>query len=44
MFASSIDPSRINDRLTRVMQVASRMHSRSDVFSLEEGKEEFKHP
>ena len=48
--ASSIDPSRINDRLQhQVMQVAasrvqgSRLMS-GDTLSLEEGKEEFKHP
>ena len=42
-FASSIDPNRINDRLNQqVMQVATRMHGRSDTHSLEEGKEEYK--
>ena len=45
-FAASIDPSRINDRLQhQVMQVAaSRMQGRSDTLSLEENKEEHKHP
>ncbi len=46
LFASSIDPSRINDRFNQqVMQVANRMYGqRSDTMSLEEGKEEFKNP
>ena len=50
ILASAIDPSRINDRLQhQVMQVAaSRMHGSrlmsGDTLSLEEGKEEFKHP